>query len=111
MNFNNCPICNLELIEFAVYKRSFVCKNKHIIGLFNNEATVRLDDIGFSLIRNKVYFMYLEKPQELKFKLSNGEEINLYTVTVSKHIEIDFYPDLTDIPKLVKRVKMLKIFS
>lgn len=115
MNYN-CPICN-KLLKL-VNDNLFGCENKHTIMFMGSWACLNL-----AVTDTIEYLFYIEQAcariqfkvkdlafptREFKFKEFN---LQIPIFKTSKITTLNFYPDFSDMPKLLRKINMLRIFS
>lgn len=118
MNYN-CPICNKLLKTFN--DSMFNCENKHIIIFMTSWAFV-----SFAVSNTLNYVFHIEQfPHcaKLQFqiketslpkrqvKLNDVLSIEVPVYKKTNIITLNFYPDFSDMPKLLRKINMLRIFS
>lgn len=125
--FDKCPICNELLIRFETISTSFTCKNRHVFAINKDHIFIEIpsedpkinywfiidgdvdDDeknLTFSIVKILSSSIMLSD-----YKLENGEYYSSRMVTESNKMKINFYPDCSDMPKLLKKIHLLKVFQ
>lgn len=68
-------------------------------------------NLDFVLYKAKYYLNFQNSTGNHYYSLANDELINIKMASYFNSIVVNFYPDFSDMQKLLKRINMLKAFQ